>query len=1092
MTPSPKFAEEYSAKIPALCLLSTLGWRYLNPEQALAARDGQSNQVVLRDQFRLYLTQYRFEYRSKLYPLSANSIEYIINVVCSPELNQGLIYANEKFYDQLVLGITVSEFTLGKKHNVTVPLIDWQTVNNNHFCVTEEFSVTRARGYSTRRPDIVCFVNGLPLVVIEAKRPDGKQQVTTAEGISQTLRNQHANEIPLLYVYSQIVLAINGIEAQYGTSGTDKKFWSTWQEEELTEVSMTKQKNKPLSKKQIDALFNHRKAEVLQWYQQLIAGGQLALTEQDITLIGLLSPKRLLMMTRQFIFFHHYKNAKIIARYHQVFAVKALLSTLKHRNETGARQGGVIWHTTGSGKSFTMTLLCKALLLDEALALCRFIVVTDRVDLETQLSETFKETNVIDSKDDFKKTKITTGKQLAEQIGHGTQRVIFTLVQKFTSATKLAQCYNPSENLIVLVDEGHRSQEGENNSRMQNALPNAAFIAFTGTPLLYKDKTTSKFGPILHAYTMQRAVQDKAIAPLLYEERKPELDINDQAIDNWFTRITHELTAEAASDLKRKFAKRHEVYAAEDRIRLIAYDIATYIKKDLFPGLKAQLACDSKLTAIKYKQYLDEIDWFESAVVISAPDTREGHERVDETSLPEIQQWWKNTVAEKTEKQYTKDVIQRFTHDPDLKLLIVVDKLLTGFDEPLNTVLFIDKSLKQHNLIQAIARVNRIHKDKPFGLLIDYRGVLTELDTTIKKYQDLASRTQGGFEIDDLVGMYQQMDTEYKKLPQLHADLWAIFSGVNNKADPEQMRQALIPKMELRGQELVDVHQKIRDDFDTALTQFTRCLRVAMQSKLYFDDATIAEETRNQYKVSLKDLSDLRRRIKQDTQQTVHYQTYHKPIKNLVNKHVVGVGIQEPKGVYEVSKLGKTDKLDDWSVDKARNETDIIKTRVVKMIEQNLQDDPYAHEAFSILLRSVIAEAEQMFDHPLKQYFLFKEFEQHVNSRRLVEIPNRFEGNFAAQAYFGVFKKVIPEAFVVHNEIVLDRWVKQAFIVDDVIKIAMDEHSLNPQNLESEVRKQLLPGMLSACVSLGGDLQQANKIIEMIVQIIRVKNYDDE
>jgi len=213
------------------------------------------------------------------------------------------------------------------------------------------------------------------------------------------------------------------------------------------------------------------------------------------------------------------------------------------------------------------------------------------------------------------------------------------------------------------------------------------------------------------------------------------------------------------------------------------------------------------------KQYLDEAGLFESAVVMSAPDSREGNTEVNEAAMPEVQKWWNEHVGSQDEQIYTKQIIDRFDKDPSLKLLIVVDKLLTGFDEPKNAVLYIDKPLKEHNLIQAIARVNRLHLKKQFGLLIDYRGILSELDTTIAKYQDLASRTQGGYDINDIAGLYEQMSTEYKRLPHLYKMLWAIFDGVKNKKDIEQLRQVLVPKTEDRDGELVDVHLKIREDF---------------------------------------------------------------------------------------------------------------------------------------------------------------------------------------------------------------------------------------------------------------------------------------
>ena len=1082
----PKFQEEYSAKLPALTLLTSLGWSFISPEKALAARGGKADEVVLRQVLRSELQKRTFIFAGKSYPLSDHAIDNLIAEVCSPALNEGLLAANERLYNHLLYGISVTEFVDGKKASPTISLIDWHNPANNSFVFTEEFTVTRSGGVESRRPDIVCFVNGIPLVVIEAKRPDGNAQKgpTVNEGISQSLRNQRHDEVPQLFSYSQLLLSINGHEGRYGTCGTPAKFWASWREEDMADAEMHAIKNKKLSSEQVSGLFAHRPAADLKWYQNLIGAGELAVTGQDQLLISLLSPARLLEMIRFFTLFDK-KVGKVVARYQQVFGIKRLIERINTQNTAGGREGGVIWHTTGSGKSFTMVFLSKAMILHDSLKQCRIVVVTDRVDLESQLSKTFSSGGELAGKKDKEAAMATSGRRLAEQIGKGNERIIFSLIQKFNTATKQPECVNTSSDIIVLIDEGHRSQGGENHIRMKQALPNAAFVAFTGTPLLKDDKTTNKFGPIVHAYTMQRAVEDKAVTPLLYEERIPDLDVNERAIDSWFERITEGLSGEQKADLKRKFARKGQVYGAEDRIRLIALDIANHFVKNIDDGLKGQLACDSKASAIKYKKYLDEAGLFESAVVMSPPDTREGNTAVDESTAPEVTKWWKEYVGNQDEQTYTKHLVDRFDKDDSLKMLIVVDKLLTGFDEPKNTVLYIDKPLKEHSLIQAIARVNRLHAKKKFGLLIDYRGILSELDTTIQKYQDLASRTQGGYDVNDIAGLYNQMSTEYKRLPQLYKQLWAIFSGVKNKNDIEQLRQVLVPKIEDRNGELVDVHLKVREDFYEALTAFASCLKVALQSATFFEDKSFSDGDRRHYKETVKQLSSLRQLVQRDAGEKVDYDEYAEQVKKLLDKHVVGVDVKDPDGVYEVGKMGQK-KPEDWSEDKTRNETDIIKTRVTRMIEQELRDDPYAQEAFSKLLRQAIEEAEKLFDHPLKQYMLFCEFEEQVQERRLNDIPEALVGNRHAQAYFGVFKKVLPEALAVLDQQVQDKWVKLAFEIDLAVETSVAENSINPQNIEADIRKKLLPRMFKECKAIGGGMDQAKKIVEMIVQITRI------
>lgn len=1082
----PRFQEEYSAKLPALALLTNIGWEFLSPSKALAARGGKLDEVVLRSVLREQLQKRRFVFAGKSHSLSNKSIDNLVTEMCSPALNEGLATANEKLYNHMLYGISVTEFVDGKKATPTIPLIDWQTPSNNSFIFTEEFSVTRSNGVETRRPDIVCFVNGIPLVVIEAKRPDGHSNKgpTIDEGISQSLRNQRHDEIPKLFAYSQLLLSINGVDGRYATQGTKKKFWAAWREEDISVAEQCELKNRKLTQQQKDAIFGYRPTKDIDWYESLIAGGELAVSEQDTLIISLLKPSRLLEMIRYFTLFDK-KAGKIIARYQQVFGIKRLIERINTDSPKGGREGGVIWHTTGSGKSFTMVFLSKAMILHDTLKQCRVVVITDRTDLEEQLSRTFKTGGELTSERQMSAAIATSGTRLAEQIGSGTERIIFSLIQKFNSATKLPECFNDSRDIIVLIDEGHRSQGGENSIRMRLSLPNASFVAFTGTPLLKDNKTTNKFGSIVHAYTMQRAVEDKAVTPLLYEERRPDIDVNERAIDTWFSRITEGLSEEQRADLKRKYARKGAVYSAEDRIRLIALDIANHFVNSIDDGLKGQLACEDKQAAILYKKYLDETGLFESALVMSAPDDREGNTSVDEKDSPVVTQWWKENIGSMDATTYRKKVVDRFEKDDKLKMLIVVDKLLTGFDEPKNAVLYIDKNLKEHNLIQAIARVNRLHPKKSFGLLIDYRGILAELDTTIQKYQDMASKTQGGFDINDIEGLYGQMSTEYRKLPHLYKAVWAIFENVENKGDIEALRQVLVPKLKEIGGSMVDVNQKTRDDFCAALSEFATCLKVALQSASFFEDTRFTDDDRKHYKDTIKQLTSLRQIALSDAGETVDYDEYAEQVKKLMDKHVVGIEIREAEGKYDVGAMGASEQPEEWKEDKTRNETDIIKTRVTRTIEQGLRDDPYAQESFSELLLQAIAEADALFDHPLKQYLLFKEFEERVEARQLDDIPDAFEGSAHAQSYYGVLKKELPEAFVAPSEEDIDKLVVLAKQIDGDVEKAVAENSINPQNIESAIRKALLPKLFAVCKAHGGGTQQATKIIEWVVQISR-------
>ena len=1099
MTTTPNSREQYSAHIPALHLLCNLGWTFITVEQAIALR-GSTREVLLKGRLIEVLQTRRYEYKGEWYPLSPSGIDQIVRELSALSLAEGLMPANERLYGKLALGITVTEFMPdGKKHQPTIHVIDWTDATANRWDVTEELEVLAAQGTHNRIPDVVCYVNGIPLVVIEAKRPESSggsnpAKAMVEEGISQHLRNQRPDEIPNLFAYAQLLLSISQTEGRYGTTHTAAKFWAKWREEEFEDAQVSTLKNAALKPGTRAALFEGKPAKLVAYFDALWAQ-TMQPTDQDRMLVSLLSPQRLLEFLRGYVLFDR-KVGKIVARYQQFFGIRALLTRISQIRPDGGREGGVVWHTTGSGKSFTMVFLTKALLLVESLKECRVVVVTDRIDLESQLSRNFMTGGAFGSsiamQKDGEKSRTLSGRDLAKRIGSGTERISFTLVHKFNTASKLPECRNDSPNLIVLVDEGHRSHGGETHERMKKALPNAAYIAFTGTPLLKDEKTANKFGPIVHAYTMQRAVEDETVAPLLYEERVPELDINEEAVNRWFEKITANLSDAQRTDLKRKFAKKGAIYGAANRIELIAWDIATHFSeniKSLGTGLKGQVATDSKLDAIRYKKALDETGLVTSAVVMSPPDTREGNSDVDEDTMPEVQKWWKQNMAAygADPENYEKQIIHDFGTDGAPDLLIVVDKLLTGFDEPRNAVLYIDKPLKGHNLIQAVARVNRLHDAKRYGVLVDYRGILKELDTAIRAYQDLETRTQGGFDMADIEVLYQQFSTEYKRLPALHDKLWTFFKGVENRLDRERYRQVLTPKFvkganEQGEGEDYDERQKLRDDFYEALTAFGLCLQAALSSRSFFEDKSFSENLITRYKSDLRFFTELRQTARRDAMETVDYSAYEEQIRKLVDKQVIGTEVREPEGVYLVHQLGKAEDPKQWSDEKTRNETDMIRTRLRKTIEQELAEDPYAQKVFGELLKQAIAEAEAMFDHPLKQYALFQEFEQKLEARATPGVPDALADKPHAKAYFGAMRMVLgDDAFTSLSKDAHRTVVSQAIAMDTVVRDAVAENSLNPQNIEAAIRKGLLPLLFN---TLG--LDKAKLLVEQVIQITRV------
>ena len=1084
----PKTTEQYISHVPALHTLAAAGWTFMSAEECLSAR-GSTREVLLPNVLVEVLRKRRFEYRGGEYPLSTNAIEQIVRELSDTSLQEGLLLSNERLYDKLCLGVTVTEFIDGKKHSPTIPIIDWKNPEANSFIVTEELEVLRTDGDRTRRPDMVCYVNGIPLAVIEAKRPDSgnPNKSMIDEGISQHLRNQGRDEIPRLFVYSQLLLSVDGTDGRYATTATPAKFWARWREEEFDEDHFSETKNAPISDEAKTSILASRPAETRKHFAKLWSERQ-SPTGQDKLIVSLLSPRRLLEFVRGYVLFDDRKGkGKIAARYQQFFGVRSLVGAIeKGRGGKGPR-GGVVWHTTGSGKSLTMIFFCKALLLHPKLADSRFVVVTDRVDLEKQLARTFLAGGAFGSATAGSKAaaraKASSGKNLARRIGAGNERIVFSIIDKFATASKLPECRNESENIVVLVDEGHRGHEGETHQRMRQALPNACYVAFTGTPLLKEEKTEKRFGPIVHAYTMRRAVEDGAVAPLLYEARASELDVDEAAVDKWFGEITADLSEAQRTDIKRRWRRAGSVYESASRIRLIAWDIAVHFSenfKKLGRGLKGQVATQNRTSAIRYKKHLDETGLVTSEVVISPPDTREGHSEVDEGS--EIQEWWEKNVRGNP-RDREREVIDRFGTDGPPDLLIVVDKLLTGFDEPRNAVLYIDKPLRDHAVIQAVARVNRLHEEKPHGLLVDYRGILEELDMSIEKYRDLAVRTQSGYDVDDIERLYGRVDAEYKRLPVLRDQLLKIFSPVKDGAGIEEYRRVLVPRYEEDAEGgSYDARRKIREDFYAALTEFGMCLKTALSSRSFFDDRRCFPESLIEtYKRELRFFTVLRQIARRDAGETDYdYGAYEAQIRKLVDERIEGRMVHASEARVPVGELGGGDEdPEEWSEQKTRNETEIIRSRIKRTIEE-MEDDPYAREVFSELLKKAIEEAEGKFGPQM--YLPFRELEKKVVARDVETVPGDFADNLRARACYGVFRLVLGEdRFESLGEVELEEVVRECFHMDEVVRDAVSAHSLNPRETEKEIRKTLLPGLFRI-VGLG----DAKEIIERVIHIARV------
>lgn len=979
MTQTPSFKEDHVSQIPALQMLIKLGFNYLSPVEALKLRYEKLSNVILDDILIEQLRKInRINYKNKEYLFSESNILDAVNALKDFPLTDGLIRTNEKVYDLLTLGKSFEQNIEGDRKSFSLKFIDWENISNNVFHVTEEFEVQRIGSNSTYRPDIILFVNGIPLVVVECKRPDIKNPLE--EAISQHIRNQQDDGIQNLFIYSQILLSLSENEAKYATTGTKSEFWAKWKEQFKTkeeefkfEEGLKIFRNQPLNNEVNNKLFSSRFKYVKNYFNDF-EKEELTVSEQDELLYYLCNPERMLDLIYKFIVYD--TGLKKITRYQQYFAVKNTLNKIRVK-EQGKRIGGVIWHTQGSGKSITMVMLAKSIALDKSIKNPRIILVTDRIDLDDQIYRTFQSCGK-------EVSQAKSGRHLMKLINDVTEDIITTLIDKFEAVLNIREFNNESSEIFVLVDESHRSQYGIANVKMQKVLPNACFIGFTGTPITKKDKNTLiKFGGLIdNPYTIDKAVDDKAVVPLLYEGRHVIQNVEEKPIDNYFEMVCEPLTVYQKADLKKKYSSADHLNEAEQKIYRIAWDISMHFKNEWQgTGFKGQLATSSKNAALRYKEYLDEIGLVDSEVLISAPDQREGYEDIYKPPT-DVQLFWKNMMARfGNESVYNKQLINAFKNDEKPEIIIVVDKLLTGFDAPRNVVLYIAKNLKEHTLLQAIARVNRIYEGKDFGYIIDYYGILGNLDEALTSYAELSD-----FEEEDLINTMISINKEVEKLPQLHSQLWDIFKSIRKSEDVEKFQKLLSDN-------------ELRDKFYSRLSEFSRVLKIALSTVSFNCDTP--EENIKIYKDDAKFFLSLRATVQQRYSDKIDYKQYEAQIQRLINTHIKSdeiIKITDPVNIFEKEKFQTEVEKMVGSAAKA----DMIATRTAKSISEKIDEDPVFYKKFSKMLEEVIEEFRLKRISDAEYLNKVKEIMNSVVNRTGDDLPEILKGRDVAKAFYGI------------------------------------------------------------------------------------------
>lgn len=980
----PDYREIPTSQIPAMRLLANLGFKPLTPEEVLLQRKGVSTNVLLED---ILLSQLRklnsFTHKGIKRDFSEEKLRNAVLKLKNMQYD-GLVRTNFKIYELLTLPQSEEESVEGDRKSYDIRYIDWQNPENNVFHAVAEFNVERAKSTKSSIPDIVLFVNGIPFAVIENKSPEeGVKQ-----GISQMIRNQNDEYIPGLFVFCQMTLSVSMNAATYATVGTPEKYWSLWHEREIKDSEIEATVNKKVSAEDEDRIFSVPKFIP---FRKDNPQRKRTVTEQDRLIYCLCKPTRLLEIAYRFTLFDEGK--KKIARYQQFFVVRSALKRIRNINKEGKRKGGLVWHTQGSGKSLSMVMLARGIALDATydpdcnITNPRIVLVTDRKNLDKQIRDTFKNCGV-------EVVKATSGENLLTRLESDSSEVITTVINKFDKALNKRQYVDQSNNVFLLVDEAHRTQYKNLHARMKQMLPNACYIGFTGTPLMKKEKNSfNKFGGMLTPqYTIRQAVEDGAVVPLLYEGRHAEIKQDKAAVDLWFDRFTVGLNDKQKADLKKKYARAEMLNKAEQVVYMRAFDISEHFRAN-WQGtpFKAQLVAPSKETAIRYHEFLNEIGSVSSEVIISSPDEREGYSEVNEESNDRVLKFWKKMMEQYgDEENYNDSIIDKFNSAGKPEILIVCDKLLTGFDAERNTILYLCRTLKEHTLLQAIARVNRLFEEdgqkKDFGYIVDYANVRDNLDTALVMYQALE-----GFDPADLEGMLTDMSEQIDKLPQLRSAVWDIFRGVKNKADPEQLERHL-------------ANEEQRNNFYKALHDFGKCLSIALSSQKFLEQTPAADVAK--LRKEFKTLSDMRVSVKHRYADDVDYSEYEPKIKKLLDTHIHADSVTQTVAPIDILGKGFSKHLNDshagYEPKGKAASADSIAHAMKKTVTEKMEEDPAFYEKFSKMIQDVIDlfRAGKISDDEYAKEV--NDLQEKFKNKKRDDVPEQIRENENAAAYYGV------------------------------------------------------------------------------------------
>ena len=880
--------EYLQSELPAIELFQALEYDYF--DAAIEDPRNSINEAILQDRLRASL--------QKINPwLKGNSLEKVIRTITNIQAST-LMEANQTVFDLITKKDSITEKPTPDSKPQPVFIIDYDKSENNDFLIVNQMKYHGAGNNSI--PDIVVYVNGLPLAVIEAKSP----KVSITDAISDL--EYYQNNSPKLFHYNQICLGINKGKALYGTIGAAFAHYSKYKADSLDAVS-----------KLVDR----------------------TPTDQDILIHAFFQKKVFLDIIRNFVLFEvdQGRTIKKLPRYQQLRAVNKILHKLQTENK-----GGVVWHTTGSGKSISMVYLAIKLRREEAgFDNPTILVVTDRIDLDNQISSTFRRAGFANTK------QAASIGHLKEELRDSYGKTLMTTIHKFQERAderidpKDIEVLSDKDNIFVLIDEAHRTQGGMTAAYMRASLPNAKFIAFTGTPIDKETKSTlGEFsgGDYIDKYTIKQSVEDGNTLSIRYQTGMPEYFIEKELMNEVFKASFGHESEEKQAKLKSKAASLDTFLLARRRVEEIAKDIITHYKEKIYQGnhYKAMLVCHNRAQAIAYQKaflHLKEqgLNTFETKVIMSFNTKKDPQEYRDlatpEDKIKETIENFKLPFGNEADKSLGGN--QQFDNTA---ILIVSDMLLTGYDAPLVQCMYIDKLLKEHNLLQAISRVNRTHTGKEYGLVVDYAGITEHLAEAIKIFS-------GDLEVGDVMTDIEQEKTI---LENRHSKMVAYFRDIkiDRVKDRDKYVDACILYLEA---------EDLRDKYIELVKLFNKSMDIVLPDAFALS-----------YEYDLKLFNDIKLEAVNTHAPEKLYITKaeSKKIQMIIDEHLRATGVHylfdeaiditDSKRFEEelAGKSGKTKEL-------------VIKNRIKKTIQANKKENPEFYEDIAKRLERLIKDREE-------------------------------------------------------------------------------------------------------------------------------------